>query len=68
MEIDNIDGQDSTWSRKLAYHHYYISHFKQEASNRASMLESVIYSPAVVMCQVRAQERIEETKQMLFIL
>lgn len=68
VEIDNVDGQDSTRSRKLACHHYYISHFKKEASDRTSMLESVICSPGVVMCQVRAQEGIEETKQMLFIL
>lgn len=32
------------------------------------MLEYVPYSPGVVLCLVRAQERIEEAKQMLFIL
>lgn len=67
VEIHNTDEQDSAWSRKLAYH-YYVSHFRKEAFDRTRMLECVIYNPGVVMCQVRAQERIAETKQMIFIL
>lgn len=68
VEIHDTDEQDSAWSVTLAYHHYYFPRVRKEASERTRMLECVIYSPGVVMCQVRAQERIEETKQMLFIL
>lgn len=43
-------------------------HISEKKHLTTRMLECVIYSLGVVMCQVRAQERIEKTKQMLFIL